>query len=151
MDELLYYRPYSTELLKSHRRTLLEAKLTRDALLNEKERTMREKLNGSLAPVDGLLPPGPRLMLEGVGWASALDKVIREPTKRNGLGVDLRAQSQTPEETPAAQSPRAPWMPDWRQITVSFVAGAVVATLLSMQLRELRRRRQETAETATRG
>ena len=39
---------------------------------------------------------------------------------------------------------------EWRQIAVSFVAGAVIAILLSLQLREMRRRKPQDIETAPR-
>jgi hypothetical protein len=44
--------------------------------------------------------------------------------------------------TGAASAAPAVALPDWRHITVGFVAGMVVMLLVQMQWREIRRRRQ---------
>jgi hypothetical protein len=57
----------------------------------------------------------------------------------------------TPPPSPPRDASR-PWIPGWQQIAVSFVLGAVIALLLSLQLRELRKRRQQQdAEPASKG
>jgi hypothetical protein len=61
-----------------------------------------------------------------------------------------------PEEPPAPKGPTTPttatdtpkWMPDVRHVVVSFLAGVAITLLASMQLREMRRRRQATAAAA---
>jgi predicted negative regulator of RcsB-dependent stress response len=52
---------------------------------------------------------------------------------------------------PAAKAPPDPgnWLPNWRHVTISFVAGALVATLINLQWREWQRR-QQAAATAER-
>jgi hypothetical protein len=143
LDDLSYRRNYRPDQLKAHREILREANLCSTAVKNEKERLLGEKAKLSAQPIGGLLPAGPGVVLEAVGWASALDRVTKDLKPEPAMVL-------APDSTPPPPA-KAGWAPDWRQIVVSFVAGAVVATLLSMQFREFRRRKQpQSAEPATR-
>jgi hypothetical protein len=53
-------------------------------------------------------------------------------------------QSETPA-TPPLVSTKTNWLPDWRQVTVSFVTGVIVALLGMLQWQQWRRRRQVAA------
>jgi len=82
------------------------------------------------------LPAGMAPILDAAGQVSALEKVLREPPpKREEVAENER------KIEPTASEPKGQWLPDWRQIIVSFLAGALFATLIHYQVRELRRRR----------
>src|SRR5262249_62039133 len=87
-----------------------------------------------------LRPPGAGVTLQAAGTAVALDKVVKEklPETEPSLGPS------TSDSPATAPTPSAGWTPEWRQIGVSFVAGVIVAALLSLQLREMRKRKPDT-------
>jgi tetratricopeptide (TPR) repeat protein len=141
MDELSQTRNFRPPELTAHRRVLGERIEMEETIIREGARFHWEIARWSLAPIGPLISPGLGSTLDAVGWAGALYEVKEQPTKAEGPAI-------TPDQPPpeAASS----WTFDWRQIAVSFAAGAVIATLLSMQLRELRRRKQG-AEAAVKG
>src|SRR5262249_30982287 len=100
-------------------------------------RFLEEKATVSLAPLGALMPPGVATTLEGVGAAVALEKIGKEPLPDRDYDL-----TRTTIDSPATPSPSG-WTPEWRQIAVSFVAGVIVAALLSLQLREIRKRKPD--------
>jgi hypothetical protein len=70
-----------------------------------------------------------------------------------GAGFFLVSRGQEQEEKPPQPPPTPPagGLPDWRQVTVGFIAGALVATLAVLQVRELRRKKVATGNAATTG
>jgi tetratricopeptide (TPR) repeat protein len=121
----------------AHHRVLQEWKDTVQTLLAKRPRFIEEKARSSLAPLAYLLPPGPGFTLEATGTVQALHKVNAEPLPEYEPTV-----SPIEPPSPASEASR-PWTLEWRQIAVGFVVGVVVALLLSLQLRELRKRRQQ--------
>jgi hypothetical protein len=61
-------------------------------------------------------------------------KPDRNPAKGAALAPERNAT--------AAPAESQGWMPDWRQVVIGFVSGALVALLGVWQVREIRRRRQ---------
>jgi hypothetical protein len=58
----------------------------------------------------------------------------------------VEAASKTQAEPPKARPPDpGGWLPNWRHVSISFVAGALVATLVGLQWREWQRRQQAAA------
>jgi hypothetical protein len=130
----------------AHRRILRQAQQVAEIVLGNRDAFVKEQTSWSLAPMRDLLPPGVSPTLGAAGLAMALENV--SPNPRGQVDLEPSAVTETPRSSPSSSG----WSPEWRQIAVSFVAGAVVATLLSLQFRELRRRRQQQdAEAASRG
>lgn len=139
MNELdTFQAPFRPPEFVAHRRVLEEWKETVQTLLAKRPRFIEEKVTRSLAPVAYLLPPGVGFTLEATGAVDALHKV--NPEKPPDFKPTVLATN--PAAPPSNEAAR-PWTPEWRQIGVSFVAGVVIALLLSLQLRELRKRRQQ--------
>jgi hypothetical protein len=132
----------------AHMRVLEDAEKTRMALVAHTKAFVTETALRSLGPVRPFIDPTAAGLLDVVNTLAALEKVkVLEPPK-----FDPAPSVSSEPSAPAPQEPSRPWTPEWRQIAVSFVAGAVIATLLSLQLRELRKRRQQQdAEPASRG
>lgn len=137
MDELRQTRGFGNEEFAAHYSELAHAKAIADHLTRLRPRFLEEKVN-ALAPLGGLLPPGPAAALDAAATAAALDKIYKEPLP------DRELSSAPVQVDSPASPPSAGWTPEWRQIAVSFVAGIIVAALLSLQLRELRKRKPDT-------
>jgi tetratricopeptide (TPR) repeat protein len=135
MDELRQTRGFGNPEFMAHYRELSHAKAIGDHLSRMRRRFLEEKVK-ALSPLGGLLPPAPAVALDAAAAAVALDKIYQEPLPAPEMDV-------APVDTAAAPPASTGWTPEWRQIAVSFVVGAVVATLLSLQLREIRRRKQD--------
>jgi hypothetical protein len=144
MDDLAWSRRFGNAEFDAHLRILRNAKDVAARIVRLRPSFLREKAGTQLAPLVGLLPAGPGAALDAANTVTALEKIAKEPLPEAGLATEV-----TPPDSPtAAPTPSAPWTPEWRQIAVSFVAGAFVAALLSLQLREMRKRRQD-AQTAS--
>lgn len=142
LDDLSYGRSYtaSSQLLE-HRKVLYQAREEARRLTPELTFLRQLQLLQALAPRAALAPPGAGALAQEAGF----NLLPAYETKR--LQDELTRKAATPQagadsSPPAAPPAKGDWLPDWRQISVSFVAGMVVATLLSMQFREYRRRRQ---------
>jgi hypothetical protein len=152
MDELTNDRSgYTADELKAHRQALWEAKGFWDTVRREKDRLLWEKARFALSPLRGMLPPVVGFLFEGGGWLKAVKVVNENPTQ---VSLDSANNPDDAKADDAAESPaesrKSFWDFNWQHVAVSFGAGAVIATLLSMQLRELRRRKQAT-EPAVKG
>ncbi len=79
---------------------------------------------------------------DGGAVALALTELTRREAVRD---IDARARgagaaASTPAPAPAAKpTPAETWVPNWRQLAVGFGAGAAVALLLGMQVRQMGR------------
>jgi tetratricopeptide (TPR) repeat protein len=136
MDELRQTRGFGNPEFAAHHRELSHARATAERLSRMRRRFLEEKVK-ALAPLGGLLPPAPAAALDATAAAMALDRIYQEPLPAQEVDA-------APLDTAAPPPPASNgWTPEWRQIAVSFVAGAVVATLLSLQLREMRKRKQD--------
>jgi tetratricopeptide (TPR) repeat protein len=142
MDEIDNFNSsFRPRELVVHHRALREAKKISDAVTLRRNRLMEETVKHPLALLGGLLPSGPGIVLDTLVSMQAIEKVKNEPAPPLDLGVSPALGN--PPDNPAPA-----WQPEWRQIAVSFVAGAVIAILLSLQFREMRRRKQQGVETA---
>jgi hypothetical protein len=127
--------------LVQHRRVLLEAvdgwKEWKRAL--KEDPGFHQNLFGALqlAALPALGTPA------GVGPASAAAGSAAPPIFAEAVA---RTQGGAPQESSSA-APAAPgsWLPNWTHVTVSFVAGALVAALAGLQWREWQRRQQAAA------
>jgi hypothetical protein len=144
MNELADVRKFGNPEFAAHQRELRHAKGMADHLQRLRPRFLEEKVK-VIAPVGGILPSGPAAALEAAATVVALEKVYTEPLPEREYDL-----APAPTDSPAtAPAPSAGWTPEWRQIAVSFVAGVIVAALLSLQLRELRKRKSD-AQPASR-
>jgi hypothetical protein len=140
MDELAWTRRFGNPEFDAHLHTLRRAKDTADRFRLLRRDLLEEKAALPLTPLVGLLPPGPGVGLDAIGTLAALERIGDKPLPEREIPAAPPATT-SPATAPA---PSAAWTPEWRQIGVSFVAGAVVAALLSLQLREMRKRKQDT-------
>jgi hypothetical protein len=131
------YRPPE---LVAHQKVLRDAQKTREALLGNTKELVKETALRSPGPVRQLIDPAAAALLDVVGTLNALEFVKNLPPPQFDPTQSVGSASPAPAPAP---EPSRPWTPEWRQIAVSFVAGVVVALLLSLQLRELRKRRQQ--------
>src|SRR5262249_16262238 len=123
---------------RAHHGVLRRAKFVAERINRLTPRFLEEKATASLAPLGALMPPGVAPTLEGVATAMALEKIGKEPLPDRDYNL-----APSPIDSPAPPPPPSGWTPEWRQISVSFVAGVIVAALLSLQLREIRKRKPD--------
>jgi tetratricopeptide (TPR) repeat protein len=138
MDDLAWSRRFGNPEFDAHLHILRSAKDVAARLARLRPSLLREKVSTPLAPLAGLLPAVPGTALDAVNTIAALEKISKEP-----LPSFQEEPSPLPESPATTPTPSSGWTPEWRQIAVSFVAGAFVAALLSLQLREMRKRRQD--------
>jgi tetratricopeptide (TPR) repeat protein len=131
--------------LRQHRRVLLEVagdvegwKKWQEALLLKP--AFNQDVLGTLQSLTlpGLMTP------PGIGPASALAGSLAPSYVMEAAS---RSQGGAPPQSQQSSSPAAAggWLPNWTHVTVSFVAGALVATLAGLQWREWQRRQQANA------
>jgi hypothetical protein len=139
MNELVETRKFGNTEFAAHHRELRHAKMIRDRLKRLRPSFANEKAKASLAPLGDLLGPAPAAVLDTAGAVMAIEKIIQEPLPKEEQIFDVAPTD------PAANAPvqTGTWTPEWRQIGISFVAGAIVAALLSLQLREMRKRKRD--------
>jgi tetratricopeptide (TPR) repeat protein len=141
MDELSETRNFRNGEFAVHQLTLRRAKTIAERLIKLRPEFVAEHVANPLPLAGGLLPAGPSAVLNAGNSMLALQKIVQAPLpKEDTLAADNIATSPATND-----QAKINWTPEWRQISVSFVAGVIVALLLSMQLREMRKRKQETA------
>jgi tetratricopeptide (TPR) repeat protein len=135
-DELVNARALQAPELRAHReafkavaglmRQLRGSPLTRAVVL------------WSVTPPAPLLPPVAGPLCNAVPHVIAYARAAaEEEALKAGPAVGPQETGQTPgDQPPSVVSP----LPDWKMVTVGFVAGVVVATLAGLQWREWRRR-----------
>jgi hypothetical protein len=138
MDDMSLNQNYGNREFREHHAVLRRARAVAEHVSRMRPRFLEEKATASLVPLSGLLPPGAAVTLEAAGTAMALEKIVPEPLPETDYSAAAEADS-----PPPAASPPSTWTPEWRQIGISFVAGAIVAALLSLQLREMRKRKRD--------
>ena len=146
MNELSETRRFGTPEFAAHYRALRHAKDIADHLHRLRPDYVKAKAGSAWAPLVALLPPAPAVALDAVGSVQAIEEIVPKPLPKSDVSPtadDIGASS-------AAPTSGVSWTLEWRQIAVSFVAGAVVAALLSLQLREMRKRRDK-VQAASRG
>jgi tetratricopeptide (TPR) repeat protein len=134
LDELVFQRRYDpSPEIRQHRLVLMEARkrqlevITRMLLVDDKSLLAASVPRGAFFWRGAAFASGsPYGLVSEVGWVTAL---------RADAGAF------PPPEPPAEPLPVAAWVPNWRQIGVSFVAGALVSYLVIQQWRQLRRPR----------
>jgi tetratricopeptide (TPR) repeat protein len=144
MDDLSEVKRFGNPEFAEHHRVLRQYKFVVERLNLLPNDFVNERIKASLAPLGGMLSPGIEPLLDAAGTVAALDKIMQMP-------VPEREYKISPEPTatpPPAPSPPGEWTFDWRQTTVSFVAGVAVALLLSLQFREMRKRKQQDVAAA---
>jgi hypothetical protein len=123
--------------LMQHRRALLEVvdgwKKWKEALKETPAFNQDLLAALQLASLPTQLTPG------GVGTAGAAAGALAPAQV-----VEVASKTQAPPPKPPP-SDTGNWLPNWRHVSVSFVAGALVATLVSLQWREWQRRQQAAA------
>jgi tetratricopeptide (TPR) repeat protein len=144
MEELsLPPRNFRNAEFAAHHLTLRHAKEISERLSKLRKMFLEEKVSTGLPTLAGLMPPGPNAALDASSTAIALQTIAQAPLPKEEPSFAEIAGS------PASTEPAsAAWTPEWRQISVSFVAGVIVALLLSMQLREMRKRKHDAAPAA---
>jgi len=138
MDDMSLNQNYGNREFRDHHAVLRRKRLVEEHVGRMRPRFLEEKATAALVPLSGLLPPGAAVTLEAAGTAMALEKIVKGPLPE----TDYSAAAETDSPPPAA-APPSTWTPEWRQIGISFVAGAIVAALLSLQLREIRKRKRD--------
>jgi tetratricopeptide (TPR) repeat protein len=80
-------------------------------------------------------------------------RIVREAADALGEETTEKTENVAAAPVTAAPSDKAPasWLPDPRAIAVGFVAGVVVTVLAGLQLREIRRRREQRAGSPSPG
>jgi tetratricopeptide (TPR) repeat protein len=136
LRDLVVNRQARYDELMQHYRILKSAAPLAEAL---KERRTRAALLWTTAPRGQFAAAGVGPLAQEMGWAAVF---IQAGEDRDGVPPP-------PPSTLAATTtpPRGDWLPDWRTIAVSFVAGVLVAWLVGLQWREWGRRRKTTAVT----
>jgi tetratricopeptide (TPR) repeat protein len=138
LRELVNSRQMRAPELLAHRRVLLEAEEEFTAVQEFVQKPASwEPLLWLTAPRGQLLVPGIGAAANETAWAAA---------------YELAAQPPTPPPAPAPPAPAAgDALPDWRHVTVSFLAGAVAAVLGALQWQQWRRRRVSPDPDAPKG
>ena len=153
-NDLVSAREWSNvrELMR-HRQVLreraaeLEA-LRRSPLVRNNPLTplLQENLFWSLTPRGSPgVPVGGALAHEAAWWAAAGYFEILQGEERLGRPLEAADVAAAPSAPDTPPTPPPAWLPDWRQLGVGFVSGAVVAALAALQWGEWRRRRQAAA------
>jgi hypothetical protein len=130
IDSLVFNNVLSTRELLEHRSVLKAAAPVAAKLNGQDGRAIKEQLLWAAAPRGVGLAPGIGPAMPELGWAAALETLSAGPLLPGG---------NSPPLTPSA--PAAASIKVWH-LAVTFLAGMLVALLLSMQFRESRRRRQ---------
>jgi tetratricopeptide (TPR) repeat protein len=120
--------------LRQHYQVLREAKSVYDAL--NQDPTLSRAILWALAPRGQLLTPGIGAAANELGGATAFN-FAEQPL------------SNSPPPPATNSLPSGNWLPDWRQVSVGFVTGVLVALLGALQWQQWRRSRR--AETPSRG
>ena len=138
MNELVETRKFGNPEFAAHHRELRHAKMIRDRFKRLRPSFANEQAKASLTPLGELLGPAPAAVLDAAGAVMALEKIMQEPLPKEEQIFEAAAN-----DAPAgAPAPSATWTPEWRQIGI-FVVGAIVGALLSLQLREMRKRKRD--------
>jgi tetratricopeptide (TPR) repeat protein len=147
LKELVDARRQGGRELYEHRRVLRAAQEPFKTLLgsaNEpgklRKLTVQEALLWSVAPRGQLTAPGIGAVAQEMGWAAA-------HTRAGQLDGEVPISSPAAPESSASPPAPSGWVPDWRGMGVSFVAGVVVALLGALQWQQWRRRRQPAADS----
>jgi hypothetical protein len=141
MDDLSETRGFRNAEFAEHQLVLRHAKDTAEHLFKLRKEFAEEHASNPLPLVAGLLPPGPGAAVNAGNTTLALQKTVQMPLPKE----DTLVPGDIPTSPASNAVFSANWTPEWRQIIVSFVAGVIVALLLSMQLREMRKRKQDAA------
>jgi tetratricopeptide (TPR) repeat protein len=138
LDDLIYTRRFDNPEARRHWLVLRQAsdlKLTLMKLGSAND----ELLLGVTRMRGGDLAPGVGGLAAESAWVAAYHAAARRD--RGDLSLTPSAGGESANPSPGtADLPKAPWVPEWRQIVVSFAAGAVVALLVAQQVRQGRRR-----------
>jgi hypothetical protein len=132
MDKLVYGRNYGPKELHEHRKALLAAlELWRKGSADMSLVTFF----WSMQPRTANLAPGAAALALEIAPAGHIENVrlTDDPPRPENRNTDPPATTKNQE---------VPWLPDWRTVTVSFLAGAAFAFLMGLQVQELRRRRR---------
>jgi len=146
MNDLSETRGFRTPEFAAHQLILRHAKTIAERRYKLRQMFVDERIAAGLPILGGILPPGPSAALDAGATARAMDQIMQAPlpTEEPNFPTDVAAASPASNPSPSAGT----WTPEWRQISVSFVAGVIVALLLSMQLREMRKRKQDAQPAA---
>jgi tetratricopeptide (TPR) repeat protein len=131
--------------LREHYRLLAEAARAKESYVQAQlpplgDPYLNLKLLCAVAPRGVGLGAGD-LAREAVWPGVVLETEARaRQAQKDNRGATGEATAATAATTAAGPSSPA-WMPDWRQLAVGFVAGAAVAALLGLQLRQGRRQK----------
>lgn len=93
-----------------------------------------------LLPHTPNLAPGASILALGAGPAGRIDYLTQQTQLQNrppGTNLEPEPVVKKAEETDKS------WLPNWRDVTVSFLAGGVFAFLMTLQINEMRRRRRQ--------
>jgi tetratricopeptide (TPR) repeat protein len=134
MRELVDARNLGKPELSAHRRVLRDAEPTYKKVMEFTQQPAAwVALLNMVAPRGPLMPPVIGVAANEIGWSAAY-RLAAEPAT---------APVAPPPGTALTSSN---WLPDWRQITVSFLTGVVVAILGALQWQQWRRPRRAAPE-----
>src|SRR5262249_11089943 len=145
MEDLSETRGFRNPEFVAHQLVLRRAKSVAERQYKLHQMFVEVRIAEGLPVVAGLLPPGPSAALDAGATAKAMHEIMQAPLPKEELNF---ATDVAPSPASNTSSPTGSWTPEWRQISVSFVAGVIVALLLSMQLREMRKRKQDVEPAA---
>jgi hypothetical protein len=143
MEDLSETRGFRNPEFVAHQLVLRHAKTTAERQYKLHQMFVEERI--AVPVLSGILPPAPSAMLDAVATAEAMHVIMQAPLPREEPNF---ATDVAPSPASNTSPPSGTWTPEWRQISVSFVAGVIVALLLSMQLREMRKRKQDAEPAA---
>ncbi len=135
LDDVYRNRNYTgSAAVREHRKVLLEARPVAEALSGPRGGANGAMLLWEVAPRGFAGAAGAAAHeAQGLFFVSALYKAAQPPE----LVLPTTDDADKPPPTPAPP----PWMPDWRQVGVSFAAGVLFTVFTGLQFREVRRRR----------
>jgi hypothetical protein len=134
LRELVDARNLGKPELIAHRRVLRDAEPTFKKVMEfTQQPSAWVALLSMVAPRGSLQPPIIGAAANEIGWSASYRLAAAEPAT---AAVAPTAASQTPSS----------WLPDWRQVTVGFLTGIVVAILGALQWQQWRRPRRAAAD-----
>ena len=145
MEDLSETRGFRNPEFAAHQLVLRHAKAIAERRYKFRQMFFEKRIADGPPILSGLLPPGPSAALDAAATAQAMNAIMQAPLPKQdpNFATDIVT-------TPTDNSSRTTgsWKPEWWHIAVGFVAGVIVALLLSMQLREMRKRKQDAAPAA---
>src|SRR5262249_36160897 len=139
MEDLSETRGFRNPEFAAHQLALRHAKSIAERRYKLREMFFKKRIAEGPPILSGLLPPGPTASLDAVSTAQAMNAIMQAPLPKvePNFATDVApASTSTPSQSTGS------WKPEWWHSAVGFVAGVIVALLLSMQLREMRKRKQ---------